>query len=82
MCCFAKCVTFLFLDIVRVVRLRRWAQMKNTHKQLFLRARVDEGDVDEVDQAEAEATDAGAEGVVWDKHPMTSVQMTLFESNV
>ena len=66
--------------MVRELRLRHWAQMKSTPQQLLLRARVDEGAVDEVDQAGT--GNAGAEDVAWDKPPMTSVQMTLLESDV
>lgn len=35
-CRFAKCVTFLFVDTVRVLRLRHWAQTRNTPQQLLL----------------------------------------------
>ena len=68
--------------MVRVLRLRYWAQMKSTPQQLFLQARVNEGAVDKVDQACTRTGDAGTEGVAWDKRPMTSVQMTLLESDV
>ena len=72
-------MTFLFIVMFRVLRLRHWAQMMSTPQQLLLRARVDEGAMYEVDQAEARTGDAGAEGIAWDKHLMTSVQMTLLE---
>ena len=68
-------MTFLFIDMVRVLRLRHWAQMMSTPQQLLLRAWVDE-----VDQAGT--GDTGAEDVAWDKYPMTVVQMTLLESDV
>ena len=41
-----------------------------------------QGTVDKVDQAGTGTGDAGAEGIAWDKHPLTSVQMTLLELNV
>ena len=65
--------------MVGVLRLRHWAQMMSTPQQLLLRARVDEGAMDEMDQA-GTGTGTGhavEEGVTWDKHPMTSVQTTL-----
>ena len=52
-------MTFLFIDMVRVLRLRHWAQRKSTPQQ---QARVDEGAVDEVVQAEARALAMDAEG--------------------
>ena len=69
--------------MVRVLRLRHWTHVKSTSQQLLLQARVDDEAMDEVDQAEAEAGVMDAmEGVVWAKHRMTSVQITLLDSHI